>query len=152
MTNTETEFLADQIHRSCFGGAWHGPALAELVSDLTDEQFDPRVRDGWHSIREIVLHVTAWQKAALGALRGTSMPSLDQPWDGDWPVSGDSREEVLRQVRSAAGDLVEAVRALPPEKLGETVPGRDGYNFRFLLTGIVQHNIYHAGQVALLRK
>jgi hypothetical protein len=35
--------------------------------------------------------------------------------------------------------------------LKEIVPGRE-FNFRFMLNGLIQHNIYHLGQIAYLKK
>ena len=146
---TEVERIADQLHRSYYGEAWHGPALGELLEDVTWEQAARRKIPGAHTIWELVLHIAAWESAATAALSGAVMPSL--PWEGDWPAVGGSWEDSQKSPRSATDELESRIQKLPDSKLAGTVPGRE-YSFYFLLHGIVQHNLYHAGQIALLKK
>jgi hypothetical protein len=47
--------------------------------------------------------------------------------------------------------MVKAIEKFPIERLTDTVPGRS-YDFHQLFHGIVDHCIYHAGQIALLKK
>ena len=148
----EVAFIVDQLRRSLAGGAWHGPSLLELLADVDQETSDRRPPHGGHTIREIVLHVRSWQAAALRAVEGSEMPSIDQPWDGDWPQSGQLWRETKADLERTSQALADAVAAIPEAMLEQPVPGRDAYNFRFLLHGIVQHNLYHAGQIALLKK
>jgi hypothetical protein len=77
------------------------------------------------------------------------------PFPEDWPeiqAQGDQGwHAAVKRLERANDELIEATRRLPDERLGETVPGRD-YSVYFLLHGIAQHNLYHAGQIALLKK
>jgi hypothetical protein len=47
--------------------------------------------------------------------------------------------------------LVKTVAALPEARLRDRVPGKR-YDFYHLLHGIAQHELYHAGQIAILKK
>jgi uncharacterized damage-inducible protein DinB len=60
----------------------------------------------------------------------------------------------LDEVRRIHTELLSAVSALPDSRLGEMVPGKQGahYTFYYMLHGVVQHELYHAGQIALLKK
>lgn len=60
-----------------------------------------------------------------------------------------SLQELLRQVK--AQELETVIKTFDEARLRNTVPGRD-YNFYFLFHGVVQHSLYHAGQIALLKK
>jgi hypothetical protein len=149
----ETQRIADQLRRSHNGSAWHGPALKELLSGVTSERAAARPLPELHSIWEIVLHIDSWQRVALGALQGHPMPSL--PFAGDWPavqsqVEPDWRKAVEALARGN-GELTAAVCKLSDSRLEAVVPGRD-YSFYYLLHGVTQHNLYHAGQIALLKK
>ncbi len=146
---TEIERIADQLHRSYYGNAWHGPALEELLKDVAADRAARRAVPDGHTIGEIVLHISAWEIAAAAALSGTPMPAV--PWEGDWPKPGKNWEDARAQLKRATDDLESAVRKLSDARLPETVPGRQ-YSIYFLLHGIVQHNLYHAGQIALLKK
>ncbi|MGH9651640.1 MAG: DinB family protein, partial [Terriglobales bacterium] len=80
---------------------------------------------------------------------------VEEPGAGDWPAVTDTSEaawrETLRRLKKAHRDLLAAVEHLPESRLEEQAPGRD-HTIYFMLHGQVQHTIYHAGQIALLKK
>jgi len=155
----ELQRLADQIERGWNGDAWHGPALGELTQGLSAAQAHRHHLAEAHSIWELVLHCTAWVREASRRLGGTE-PAL--PLEGDWPEVGEESEAAWEAARQALGEaihgLARAVREMDPALLDRTVgEGRDaplgtGTTFYVMLHGVVQHSLYHAGQVALLRK
>jgi uncharacterized damage-inducible protein DinB len=150
----EVARIGSQLKRASEGGAWHGPALLELLADVPAVQAAARPLAGAHSIWEIVLHVAAWQGFATRALGGEPMP-LNLPDEEDWPPVADAGEEAWRAAVADLGEvnrrLREAVRKLSDDDLERIVGGRE-YSFYFLLHGVVQHGLYHAGQIALLKK
>jgi uncharacterized damage-inducible protein DinB len=149
---SEMARIADQLRRSQEGEASHGPALGELLTDVDAQLALRRAGPAAHNIWELLLHVTAWQAATTGALQGRAMPNMTDA--EDWPSTGHSEPEWREAVASEARvnqELAAAVERFPEQRLGDQVPGRD-YSFYFLLHGITQHNLYHAGQVALLKK
>jgi hypothetical protein len=148
---SESDRIADQLQRSQRGPAWHGPPLGELLAGVDFTLAQWRALGGTHNIWEIVLHVTAWQSAALNAVKGGRMPEL--AGFEDWPSVGSAAREwdqAVERVDRIHRELVAGIEKFPDDRLGETVPGRD-YSFYFLLHGIVQHTLYHAGQIALLK-
>ena len=151
---SEVARIGSQLKRASEGGAWHGPALLELLADVSAEQAASRPLAGAHSIWELVLHIAAWQGFAAAALEGESMPT-DLSEEEDWPPVADASEEAWRAAVANVGEvnrrLRQAVRKLSDEDL-ERIVGRREYNVYFLLHGIVQHGLYHAGQIALLKK
>ena len=151
---SEVARLGSQLKRASEGGAWHGPALLELLADVSAEQAASRPLAGAHSIWEIVLHVAAWQGFATRALEGEPMP-IDLADEENWPPVKDAGEEAWRAAVAEVGEvnrrLRQALRKLSDEDLERIVGGRE-YNVYFLLHGIVQHGLYHAGQIALLKK
>jgi hypothetical protein len=155
----ETDRLADQLERTWKGGAWHGPSLEELTAGLTAKQAAAHHVGGSHSIWELVLHCTAWMREVERRLAGQEPGA---PAEGDWPEVGavvDERWEAARAgLGLAVAELAARVRRFDPERLGELVGSvhdpalGTGQTFYVMLHGVVQHNLYHAGQVALLRK
>jgi uncharacterized damage-inducible protein DinB len=151
---SEVARIGSQLKRSAEGGAWHGPALLELLADVPAARAAARPLAGAHSIWEIVLHVEAWQGFAARAVGGDPMPS-DLAEEGNWPPVADEGEAAWRAAVAGVGEankrLRDALRGLSDEDLERVVPGRE-YTFYFLLHGVVQHGLYHAGQIALLKK
>jgi uncharacterized damage-inducible protein DinB len=155
---TETKRIADQLRRANGGDAWHGPSLGEVLAGVTAAQAAARPVSNAHSIWEIVLHVAAWE----GAVRARIVEgSIAQPAEGDWPAVTDTSEAVwqralaLLEERHAA--LIEAVGRLDDAELSRRLgeerdkPLGGGVSIYGTLHGVIQHNLYHAGQIALLR-
>jgi hypothetical protein len=101
-----------------------------------------------------VKYVTAWRIFALEKLRGNAEYDIATP-EQDWPPVGTINEtrwqEILGELSVSQGQLLETLSLINDEKLLEIVPGRE-YDFYFLLHGVIQHDFYHLGQMALLKK
>ncbi len=125
----------------------------ELLDGVTAERAAEHPVPGSHSIWEIVLHIGTWQSLATAALAGGPIPAW--PFPEDWPPVPEPSEAAWRatiaQLENANAALVDTVSALSDARLNEITPGRD-YTFYFLLHGVAQHNLYHAGQIAVLKK
>jgi uncharacterized damage-inducible protein DinB len=149
----EVSRLADQLRRSCFGEAWHGHSLQDILDGITAEQAQLRIAPQTHNIWELVLHVTCWNQLAASALNGTPLPK--GPDSLTWPPVDDTSnaawQKTLERLEEAVVALKEAVERLDDGHLEETVPGR-AYRTYCLLSGVTQHNLYHAGQMALIKK
>lgn len=149
---TEAERVADELKRAFRGGAWHGPALFEVLEGIEAEHAAQRPLGPARSIWEITLHVGAWFPTVERRLRGEAVQLSDAE---DWPeVRGASVSrwtETQATLSSAADHLVDAVLGLSPQALAARVPGKD-YDAAFMLHGVAQHVAYHAGQIAILKK
>ena len=154
---TDLERLADQFRRAFEGDAWHGASLRELLHGVTAKQAASRPIANAHSIWEIVLHITSWEKMFDGATHGK--PLL--PWPSraisklDWPpipkADAANWKKAQRELYAAGEKLRRSIAGFNPRRLNQIVPGRD-YDFAYAFPGIVQHTIYHAGQIAMLKK
>ncbi len=105
-----------------------------------------------------MLHITAWQREVVRRLRGSN-PQL--PAEGDWPErarSAASWEETKAGLGASYAELLVALRELPEERLIKQVGSeRDrllgvGVTNGATVLGVIQHNAYHGGQIALIRK
>jgi len=138
---------------------WHGPATADLLGDVSFAAAAARPLANGHSIWEIVLHMTAWQREVARRL-GSAEPQL--PKDGDWPAppmpSQDAWDSARAELGTSLEQLAAAVSALSDEDLREPVgSARDralgvGVTRAEMVAGVLQHNAYHSGQIALLLK
>jgi uncharacterized damage-inducible protein DinB len=150
----ETSRILDQLHRAYEGPAWHGPALREVLSGVTWQTAAQRPIPSAHTIWELVLHLTVWMSVPTRRIQGGEIPTL--PPDQDWPTppapSESGWREALDQLAQAQRNLEDEVRNLTDERLREKVLGEVPYSIYTMLHGVVQHNLYHAGQIALLKK
>jgi uncharacterized damage-inducible protein DinB len=144
--------IADQLRRAFHGNAWHGPALLELLQGVDAGTAAAKPLPNVHSIWELLLHVAVWDGAALRRLSG----EICQPTgDANFPPVSTATEDMWREAVAAAkrthDRLVRTVAALPESRLSDRVPGKR-YDFYHMLHGIAQHELYHAGQIAILKK
>ena len=148
---TEVERIADQMRRGYDGDAWHGTPLRKLLEGVTAARAAYRQRPGLHSIWELVLHLVAVKRMVVRRLGGT--PTELTPAE-EWPPVADTSEPAwqatLAALDAGRAALLAAVEALDDSRLDEPVPGKD-YVVYVMLHGDLQHDLYHAGQIALLK-
>jgi uncharacterized damage-inducible protein DinB len=151
-TLSEASRLAEQLRRAFEGNAWHGPALLELLSDINAATAAAKPLANAHSIWELVLHIAAWDKAVHRRIRGekvqltgeANFPRVPKSTLAAW-------RNAIAQTKHAHDALVKTVAALPDSRLRDRVPGKR-YDFYHMLHGLAQHELYHAGQIAILKK
>jgi hypothetical protein len=142
--------LADQLRRAFEGGAWHGPAVFELLAKVDATRAAAAPLPGRHSIWELTQHIAAWLRAAHQRVLGErgdvpdaeNFPAPPDRSEQAWTMAKDHLAHCYRQLHAA-------LLALRPADLQRPVAGQD-YDVHFLLDGVIQHSLYHAGQIAVL--
>jgi|SRR5579862_278284 len=149
---SEAALIADQLHRAFYGEAWHGPSLIELLTDVDAATAAAQPLAGAHSIWELVMHIAAWDNAGMVRLEGKkcqpagsdNFPPVSKPTEAAW-------RKTVAETKRTHDRLVKMVAGLPDSRLRDRVPGKR-YDFYHMLHGIAQHELYHAGQIAVLKK
>lgn len=148
----EVNRIEDQLKRAFEGEAWHGPSVMEVLQGVTAGHAAAKPVAGAHSIWEIVLHVTVWEEAVRRRLGGEPVQPTPEE---DWPPvreTGDAAwNATLDRLRHGHQGLRRAVSKLSDARLKEDVPGSD-LTIYHLVHGVIQHDLYHAGQMAILKK
>ena len=150
---SEVKRILDQLQRAWDGEPFHGPAVHGILEGVPPPAAFARPLPGTHSIAEIARHIGTWVDVVRRRLGGEVVDAL--PDEQDWPGAGDSSAEgwatTRRWLDEVHARLEQAVAALPEARLREPVAARD-YDVQYMLHGILQHTLYHAGQIALLKK
>ena len=156
--------LHSVLRRSYDGQSWHGPSLADALAGVDASAALARPVDGAHTIWELTHHVAAWSREVARRLRGAPAAL---PVEGDWPepftepdaAARDAAWARLREELTAArGDVLDALKAFPEERLGERVGTSDDpaiggqASFGGMIIGLAEHNAYHGGQLVMLRR
>ena len=103
-----------------------------------------------HSIVELVLHMTSWRKFTTRRLSGDNDFEITDETNFPQP---DTWKEALNDFQQSQLQLIEAVKKFPKEKLYEICPSKfHKYTYYTLMHSIIQHDVYHLGQIALLNK
>jgi uncharacterized damage-inducible protein DinB len=136
-------------HRS-----WHGTNLRGSVRGLSAEEAAWRPQPGRHNIREIVVHAAYWKYAVRRLITGAARGSFPQKGSNWFPRDGVSGLEWRQDVELLAHEhrqLRSAVALLEPRRLDKTSP-KKRYTYTELIRGIAAHDLYHAGQIQLLKR
>ncbi|HXC71846.1 MAG TPA: DinB family protein [Pyrinomonadaceae bacterium] len=152
----EVERIRDQFHRAFEGEAWHGPSVLKLLEGITAQQAGAHPIAGAHSIWELTLHIAAWERACKRRLEGDPAQLSDQE---DWRPINDTSEAAWESTKQHLIDnhreLLNAIAKVDDARLNEPIMKDPNIPFSSVyvtLHGGVQHDLYHAGQIAMLKK
>jgi len=147
---TELQRLADQLDHLFTGPTWHGPAVREILAEVSPADALAHPVAGGHSIVELVHHLDTWNRVVDQRLAGGS-PDVGP--ELDWPKPDiESLETAISKLADSHASLTQAIRSLPAERLFDELPGDSPERPTVYVTlqGIGQHYAYHAGQMAIL--
>jgi uncharacterized damage-inducible protein DinB len=143
------ERILDQLNAAYGGEAWHGPALRQLLEDVSEQEAQSHPVAGLHSIIEIVAHVRATMDMVSERLAGNLRElTTEEDWSD---VTRTSWAAALEELDHAESRVCDAVARLTPDDLDHVVVGKS-YTTYVMVHGVVQHNLYHAGQISMLKK
>jgi uncharacterized damage-inducible protein DinB len=155
----ESQRIAELIERVLTGDPWHGPSVERVLENLDAATAAARPIGGTHSAWELVLHMTGWAREVTARMRGRA---AQEPEAGDWPPVGEPTAERWREAQAALfathRDLIAEVRKVDEARMARPVVDfRDnalgtGLSHYLTLHGLLHHTVYHAGQIAVVRR
>jgi len=155
-TMAEVERILDQFRRAFDGEAWHGPSLLSLLSDVSATQAVSHPIPSAHSIWELVLHIAAWERACRRRLQGDKAQLSDVE---NFPPISDSSEQAWERAKQELiqthRELLEVIASVDDSRLDEPIISDSTTRYSSIyvtLHGVVQHDLYHGGQIAILKK
>jgi len=150
---TELRRLEEQLKRALEGEAWHGPSVLEVLEGVSAHQAAAHPIAGAHSIWELVLHISSDYGLILRRLGGDGRQLTESE---GWPTvpepSAQNWNESMRVLKQLNVELRQAIESFPPERLDEPLVPEVPYTAYTQFIGVTQHHLYHAGQMALLKK
>lgn len=149
----ELRRIADQLRRAFEGEAWHGPAVLEVLAGVTPAQAHARPIPGAHTIWELTLHYSGAYRLVLRRLKGDATPLASEE---DWPPVPEPTAENWRAavegLRALNEDARRAVAGFDPNRLDQPLVADVPYTAYTQFIGLTQHDLYHAGQIAFLKR
>jgi uncharacterized damage-inducible protein DinB len=143
----ETQRIADSYRAATVKGAWYGPTLAELLAGISPELAIKAPLPEAHSIAALLQHLLLWNER----IRNTSDSNLMPRWDAEreWAEPPVPWNDLVIRWNQSRDLLEEKIRSFPAADLTKQVAGRS-YPYETMFDGIVQHAIYHSGQIAMV--
>jgi uncharacterized damage-inducible protein DinB len=149
----EVNRLEEQLKRTLEGEAWHGPSILESLADVSAAKAASHPIAGAHSIWELVLHITSDYDLVLRRLAGDGRQlTADEGWPACPASTDENWQQTVQELKLMNNKLRQAVREFPHELLDEPLVPEVPYTAYTQFIGVTQHNLYHAGQIALLKR
>jgi len=151
----EIDRILDQMDRAFSGDAWHGPSLMSLLDGLSAEDASKHAVHGAHSIWELVHHMAAWNAIVRQRLQGESVDvTAERDWPPVWEVNETTWKRALENLSDSRARLRSVVAGIQDDQLDLMDQKTSGPNTSryVVLHGVIQHDLYHAGQIAVLKK
>jgi uncharacterized damage-inducible protein DinB len=155
MTATAIQLLLQVIDQAFDRQSWHGPNLRGSIRGVSPTLAAWRPADQRHSIAEQVVHAAYWKyvvrRRLLGEKRG-SFPLKGSNWFArPAPLSAAAWEADIALLEETHDTLRSAIATLDPAALEHKGSASKVSNLK-LITGIAAHDLYHAGQIQLLKR
>jgi uncharacterized damage-inducible protein DinB len=149
---SEIHRILDQMDRAFSGDAWHGPSLMSVLDGISPEDASKHPIHGAHSIWELVNHIGAWNTISLHRLAGETIEiTPERDWPPVWEVSDAAWKRALENLVESRARLRDSIKGFTDEHLEGKAAGPD-YSRYVVLHGVIQHDLYHAGQIVMLEK
>ena len=153
---SEVERIREQFRRAFDGDAWHGPSLLKILEGVTAQQAAAHPIPGAHSIWELSLHIAAWERACKRRLAGDPAQLTDaEDWEPITDTSEAAWENTKQKLIDNHRELLDAIAKVDESRLSELIIKNPDVSYSSVyvtLHGVVQHDLYHAGQIAMLKK
>ena len=152
--NTQMLHLAEGLKEAYQGEPWFGKSALTLLNETTPVEALQQPA-GQHSILELVWHMANWKAFAINRLRKEESVGVQQFEADDWRQLDHTNaglwEQGVAHYKKMHNELVEVLQQQTDDLLQEKVWGRD-YNYSTLINGVLQHDVYHLGQIAYVQK
>ncbi|MFH6984715.1 DinB family protein [Marinoscillum luteum] len=143
--------IIDQLNEVYDGEPWFGNSISTYLQEIEPELLSKHLGTG-HSIGQIISHMIAWREYVIGKLTGVDL-KIEVGGENDWEsrqFEAADKTELYSKFKSTQKRLNALLSEHTDELLGKTVPNHT-ITFEKLLCGIIQHDIYHLGQIYLLK-
>jgi uncharacterized damage-inducible protein DinB len=143
---TQTQQIADSYRAVTTKDAWYGPSLGELLAQVTPEVATATPVPGANTISALLQHLLLWNERAR--LTSDTHPLPKWEAEKEWAEPAIPWNELVVRWNQSRDLLEDRIRNFPVDDLTKQVPGRT-YPYSHLFAGIVQHTVYHSGQIAM---
>jgi len=150
---SQVDRLAEQLELALQGTAWHGPSVLELLAGVSAADAASHPIAGAHSIWELLLHIGSDHDLASRLLAGDGRPlAAHEAWPECPEPSDYNWHQAVAYFTLSGERLQQAMSGFTDDRLHDPLVEGDPDTAYVLFSGIAQHHLYHAGQIALLKQ
>lgn len=150
----EIDYFITTIRSILEGEPWYGQSAIKILREIDEANVYKKPTANSHSLIELVYHMINWAEFTLNRLEKDEEKDATFFDKLDWrEITREEHtwEKAIAQYKVTHDLIIDLLGTKDDKFLSEKVDARD-YNVRFLLHGLIQHDIYHLGQIAYLKK
>jgi uncharacterized damage-inducible protein DinB len=152
--NQEIQSITKNLQNILNGEPWFGRPVYSILDEIHPVMVYTKPGGNSHSLIELLYHIITWAEFTVRRIEKVPEEDLDAFEQLDWRLIEPhihTWSNAREQFKTAHDRIIELLREKDDSFLDETVDYRS-YNFRFLLNGLIQHDIYHLAQIAYVKK
>ncbi|HVM86559.1 MAG TPA: DinB family protein [Puia sp.] len=152
--NKEVQSIIKSLNTVLNDQPWFGKSVYELLEEAGKLDVYKKPSKYSHSLIELLYHMITWAEFTLASLRKAKKHEIDFIENLDWREIDTTKHnwgKGIHEFKSANQSIISFLETQQDDLLNEIVEFRQ-YNMRFLLNGLIQHHIYHTGQIVYLAK
>lgn len=153
--NKETQYIIKTFDSTLSGQPWFGRAAYEILGEVEESKVSTKPNGTEHSMLDLIWHMNTWAEFTLGSLENRTVDEMKNIEVNDWRTIDPkvhTWKKGIEQLKATHNKIIELLKQKKDDDYLKDIVTNRQYNFRFLLNGLIQHNIYHLGQIAYLKK
>ena len=151
----KVELLTEKIEKVYSGSPWYGNSIKSVLKDIDPKTAFTKAARNVHTIAELVAHIIAWREFVISKIKGDNDFKITQKLSFDWQRIDRNEKtawkSLLNTLEKNQNEILTTLKKLDDGFLKLPV-SRRRYDNEFLIEGGIQHDIYHLGQISLLKK
>ena len=136
------------------GEPWYGKSVLAIASKISVDHLDNSLPNG-NTVLEILRHIIVWRKwcieMCIGNYNYWIKADSTQDWDRSKTTKQDELSALITELKETQTALIQAIKNKSDDWIDTTIPERK-CTFGDAVNGVIQHDIYHIGQIALFIK
>ncbi len=136
-----------------YGNPWYGDSVSKILDKINPANAVKKIIPDGHTIVDILYHIMTWRYFTIMQLRRDKEYDVRQNDKNDWRIIDYNKKELWKDALSEFDNthkmLITELHKFDNDKIDEKVHSRN-YSYKYLLNGLIQHDIYHLGQISLI--
>lgn len=152
MTNSQIIDVRQRLAELNQGVPWYGRNIIELLDAVDENKFISEVKGYPNTIQGLALHILTWRHVLIRKFQGDTQYTVKINTPEDWPKDQNlNKSSFKRKLHDSYKLIIDHLEDKDDEWLLTLVPG-EKFNFKYMIEGVIQHDLYHMGQIVILNK
>jgi uncharacterized damage-inducible protein DinB len=152
--NNKTQKLIGNLNESFSGKPWLGNSLLENLNAIDYKLVNQTMGNSGNSIAILVQHIINWRIFVVEKLEGNELFEIELNSEKDWTKISVENEaewnELLEKLASSQSQIIKILSDKTNDNFLDDITLGEKYSLEYLIEGIIQHDIYHSGQIGIL--